>query len=94
MKQPWRARRPLLDQLAGLSWEILDLDNKQHPGDTFRGNFTEVMILTVLRAQLKIIKAGWMTSRWERLDKQFTANRITGRKEASNHENRLTRIIE
>ncbi len=27
--------KPFLDQLAGLSWEIIDLDNKQHPGDTF-----------------------------------------------------------
>ena len=24
--------KPLLDQLAGLGWEILDLDAKQHPG--------------------------------------------------------------
>ena len=23
--------KPLLDQLAGLGWEIIDLDNKQHP---------------------------------------------------------------
>ena len=31
--------KPLLDQLDGLDWEIIDLDNKQHPGDTFRANF-------------------------------------------------------
>ena len=30
--------KPLLDQLDGLDWEIIDLDNKQHPGDTFRAN--------------------------------------------------------
>ncbi len=42
--------KPLLDQLTGLGWEILDLDNKQHPGDAFRANFTEVVMLPVLRA--------------------------------------------
>lgn len=26
--------KPLLDQLAGLGWEILDPDAKQHPGDS------------------------------------------------------------
>jgi len=30
--------KPLLDQLDGLDWEIIDLDNKQNPGDTFRAN--------------------------------------------------------
>ena len=28
--------KPLLDQLAGLGWEDLDLDGKQHPGDSLR----------------------------------------------------------
>jgi hypothetical protein len=27
---------PLLDQLTGLGWEVLDLDVKQHPGDSLR----------------------------------------------------------
>ena len=30
--------KPLLDQLDGLDREIIDLDNKQHPGDTFCAN--------------------------------------------------------
>jgi type I restriction enzyme R subunit len=47
--------KPLLDQLAGLGWEIIDLDNKQHPGATYRDNFTEVVILPPLREQLKVI---------------------------------------
>ena len=37
--------KPLLDQLAGLVWEIIDLDNKQHPGATYRDTFTEVVML-------------------------------------------------
>jgi type I restriction enzyme R subunit len=47
--------KPLLDQLDSLDWEIIDLDNKQHPGDTFRETFTEVVMLPVLREQLKVI---------------------------------------
>ena len=39
--------KPLLDQLAGSDWEIIDLDNKQHPGDTYRETLTEVVMLPV-----------------------------------------------
>jgi len=54
--------KPLLDQLAGLVWEILDLDNKQHPGDTYRENFTEMVMLPVLREQFKSINH-WMADK-------------------------------
>ena len=47
--------KPLLDQLAGLGWEILDLDRKQRPSDSFREHFTEVAMLSVLRERLAII---------------------------------------
>ena len=47
--------KPLLDQLAGLKWEIIDLDSKQHPGDTHHQSFTEGLMLPVLRAQFKVI---------------------------------------
>jgi type I restriction enzyme R subunit len=42
--------KPLLDQLAGLGWEIIDL--KQHPGDSYRSNFAEVVMLPVLHDHL------------------------------------------
>ena len=45
----------MLDQLAGLGWEIVGLDNKQRPADSFRDNFAEVVMLPVLREQLKVI---------------------------------------
>lgn len=51
--------KPLLDQLDGLDWEILDLYSKQHPGDTFRATFTEVVVLAVLRERLKVINT-WL----------------------------------
>ena len=40
--------KPLLDQFAGLGWEIVDLDNKQRPADSFRESFAEVVMLPVL----------------------------------------------
>ena len=37
--------KPLLDQLAGLGWEVIDLtDMKQTPADTHRESFTEVVM--------------------------------------------------
>ena len=47
--------KPLLDQLDGLDWEIIDLDIEQHPADSHRDSFTEVMMPAVLREQLKVI---------------------------------------
>jgi type I restriction enzyme R subunit len=47
--------KPLLDQLAGLDWEVIDLDNKQHPIDSNRETFTEVVMLRVLRERLRVI---------------------------------------
>ena len=48
--------KPLLDQLAGLGWEVIDLtDMKQNPADTHRESFTEVVMVPVLRERLKVI---------------------------------------
>ena len=66
--------KPLLDQLHGLGWEIIDLDSKQHPSDTFRESFSEVVMLPVLREQLKIIN-NWMDDdQVEEVLKQLTAS--------------------
>ena len=66
--------KPLLDQLAGLDWEIIDLDSKQHPGDTFRETFTEVVMLPVLREQLKVINDWLEDDQVEEVVKQLTAS--------------------
>ena len=66
--------KPFLDQLAGLDWEIIDLDSKQHPGDTFRESFTEVIMLPVLKAQLKIINDWLEDDQVEEVIKQLTAS--------------------
>jgi type I restriction enzyme R subunit len=66
--------KPLLDQLAGLHWEVIDLDSKQHPSDTFRESFAEVVILPVLRAQLKVINPWLEDDQVEEVIKQLTAS--------------------
>jgi type I restriction enzyme R subunit len=66
--------KPLLDQLAGLKWEIIDLDNKQNPGDSFRQSFTEVVILPVLREQLKVINNWLEDDQVEEVVKQLSAS--------------------
>jgi len=64
--------KPFLDQLAGLGWEVLDCDSKQQPGDTFRESFTEVVMLPVLREQLKVINPWLEDDQVEEVVKQLT----------------------
>jgi len=66
--------KPLLDQLAGLGWEVLDLDGKQHPGDSFRESFTEVVMLPVLRERLKGINPWLEEDQVEEAVKHLTAS--------------------
>ena len=66
--------KPLLDQLQGLDWEIIDLDNKQHPADSHRQNFTEVVMLPVLREQLKVINPWLEDEQVEEVVKQLTSS--------------------
>lgn len=47
--------KPLLDQLAGLGWEIFDLEMKQEPRQSLRRSFDEVVMEPVLRDQLRVI---------------------------------------
>ena len=67
---------PLLDQLAGLGWEIVDLDAKQHPGDSHRTNFTEVVMLSVLREQLKVINPWLEDDQVEEVVKQLATTSL------------------
>lgn len=66
--------KPLLDQLAGLDWDVFDLDNKQAPKDTGRDNFAEVVMGSVLREQLKVINPWLEIDQIEEVVKQLTAN--------------------
>ena len=66
--------KPFLDQLASLGWQVLDCDSKQHPGDTFRESFTEVVMLPVLREHLKVINPWLEDDQVEEVVKQLTAS--------------------
>jgi len=67
--------KPLLDQLDGLNWEIIDLTDKpQRPSDTGRESFTGVVMLPVLREQLKVINTWLQDDQVEEVLKQLTAS--------------------
>ena len=56
LDERYHVEKPLLDQLAGLGWEVIDLtDMKQTPAATHRESFTEVVMPLVLRERLKVI---------------------------------------
>jgi type I restriction enzyme R subunit len=55
-------------------WEIRDCDSKQHPGDTGRESFTEVVMFSVLREQLKVINSWLEEDQIEDAIKHLTAN--------------------
>lgn len=65
--------KPLLDQLEGLQWEILDLDKGHTPQQTFRESFSEVVMLPVLREQLKTINPWLEEDQVDEVIKQLTA---------------------
>jgi type I restriction enzyme R subunit len=66
--------KPLLDQLEGLGWEIIDLDSKQHPEDSYRQSFTEVVMLLVLRERLKVINPWLDEDQVDEVVKQLIAS--------------------
>ena len=67
--------KPLLDQLEGLGWEVIELtDMKQTPADTHRESFTEVVMPPVLRGRLKVINPWLEDDQVEEVVKQLTAS--------------------
>jgi type I restriction enzyme, R subunit len=66
--------KPLLDQLCGLGWEVIDLDKNQKPQDSHRDTFKEVVMLPVLRQQLQIINPWLESDQVEEVIRQLTAS--------------------
>ncbi len=66
--------KPMLNQLAGLGWEVLDLEMKQQPSETFRENFAQVVMLPVLHEQLKAINPWLEDDQVEEVAKRLTAS--------------------
>ncbi len=66
--------KPFVDQLGGLKWKVLDFDSKQRPAQTFRESFTEVVMLPVLREQLKVINPWLEDDQVDEVVKHLTAS--------------------
>ena len=67
--------KPLLDQLLGLGWEVIDLTGKkQTPGATYRDNHAEIVMLPVLREQLKVINPWLEDDQVEEVTKRLTGS--------------------
>ncbi|MCE2436841.1 MAG: type I restriction endonuclease subunit R, partial [Pseudomonadales bacterium] len=67
--------KPLLDQLAGLGWEVIDVsDMNQPPANTHRESFTEVVMAPVLRERLQVINPWLQVDQGEEVVKQLTAS--------------------
>lgn len=69
---------PLLAQIdetqGGLGWEVFDLEREQKPKDSFRGSFAEVVMLPVLREQIKVINPWLEDDQIEDSAKKLTAS--------------------
>jgi len=86
--------KPLLEQLHGLGWEIIDLtDVKQKPADTYRAQFTEVVILPVLRERLQVINPWMEDDQLEEATKQLIAS-FSGNGLIQNNQHVLQLLLE
>jgi type I restriction enzyme, R subunit len=66
---------PLLEQLKGLGWEVIDVtDLQQAPESTGRENFTEVILPKLLFSQLKVINPWLEDDQVEDVVKQLIDN--------------------
>lgn len=67
--------KPMLEQLEGLGWKILDLTGtRQQPNDTGRDNFADVVMTPVLREQLNIINPWIEDDQVDQVIHQLTGN--------------------
>ncbi len=66
--------KPLLDQLASLGWQILDLEMRQKPSDSHRETFAQVAILPILRQQLQTLNPWLQSDQSEEVIAKLTAS--------------------
>ncbi|CAB3741277.1 hypothetical protein LMG22037_06475 [Paraburkholderia phenoliruptrix] len=85
--------KPLLDQLQGLDWEVIDLEIKQAPKQSFRKSFDEVVLEPVLRERLKIINPWLEDDQVEEVIKRLTAS-FSGSNLLENNRHVLTLLLE
>ena len=93
MDERKHVEEPLLEQLRRLGWEIIDLAAEQKPGDTFRENFTQVVMFPVLREQLNAINPWLEGDQVEEVVRQLTAS-FPGRGLIENNKHVLRLLLE
>ncbi|MGS0686530.1 type I restriction endonuclease subunit R [Nakamurella sp. GG22] len=66
--------KPMLEQLAELGWEVIDLSASQRPADSQRESFAQVVMLPVVRQQIKLINPWLEDDQVEDVVRQLTAD--------------------
>jgi type I restriction enzyme R subunit len=64
--------KPFLEQLAGLDWEVLELQMQQEPGQSFRNSFSEVVLKPKLREALVKINPFLTAAQVDELERKIT----------------------
>lgn len=64
--------KPFLEQLAGLGWEVLELQVQQHPEQSFRTSFSEVVLKPKLREALVKINSFLTDAQVDELERKIT----------------------
>jgi len=64
--------KPFLEQLAGLGWDVLELQMQQQPGQSFRTSFSEVVLKPKLREALVKINPFLTDTQVDELERKIT----------------------
>lgn len=64
--------KPFLEQLAGLGWEVLELQMQQEPRQSFRSSFSEVVLKPKLREALVKINPFLNAAQVDELERKIT----------------------
>jgi len=64
--------KPFLEQLAGLGWDVLELQMQQEPGQSFRTSFTEVVLKPKLQEALVKINPFLTPAQVDELERKIT----------------------
>lgn len=65
---------PFLEQLESMDWEVIDLDLKQKPSDSYRYSFTDVVMLPILKESIMRINPWLEEDQEDEVIKQLTTN--------------------
>ncbi|MEM7183646.1 MAG: HsdR family type I site-specific deoxyribonuclease [Spirochaetota bacterium] len=86
--------KPLLEQLKSLGWEVLDLTDKgNNPAHSHRESYSEVVLLPILKRQLKAINPWLQQDQIEDVCKEITSS-LPGNSLLKNNRHILQLLLE